>query len=204
VSNYTPAVDAALREDAILPVLFVQLELPGLDTPLRWIDQDGALTISGQTFVGLDPIYGALAGVTGLGDGMDSDAPRPTISIFAPTMAAVAALCSPEAQTSRLIIWSGALDKTTGAVIPSPLVQFDGAIDVPVLRTGPGSRVVEITAMGPQEEFFDAAEMEKLSDPFHQYLFPGELGLSYATGVLTQQMWGVDTPVPAAVTDASF
>ena len=46
--------------------------------------------------------------------------------------------------------------------------------------------------------------MEKLSDAFHQYLHPGERGMAYATGVLSQTMWGVDTPVPASVTDTSI
>jgi hypothetical protein len=53
---------------------------------------DGAM----QTFVGRDAVYGVVGGVTEIVDGVATEAPTITVSLYTPTNAAMAALAAPQ------------------------------------------------------------------------------------------------------------
>jgi hypothetical protein len=199
MSNDTPAVATALQADAVLYCTMVQIDLP--DYTLRLVDGGSDVVVvtdaGSATFLAADPTFGTLGGINSLADGMEAEAPRPTVTILPPSNTAAADLANPAFQGAFMAIWRAALNLATGAVIPVPLVQFVGAIDVPTLRVGRGSRVLEIQAASEFDAFLEDVEVERLSDAFHQSIFPGELGLTYVTGVLVQPWWGVDAPAPA-------
>ena len=98
----------------------------------------------------------------------------------------------------------GVVDMLTGLVVPDPMVLFDGEIDVPTLRWRQRGREVEYRVVSVFEKFFDQEEGIRLSDSHHQSLWPGELGLSYVTGVTEQVYWGADAPAPTVTTIGGF
>lgn len=200
MSGDTPAVETALQQDAVLIASLVQIELP-IGT-IRLTDGGCDVTIDGQTFRAIDDTFGTLGGLKGLIDGMDAEAPRPTVTIYPPSNTAAATLANPDYQASPVYIWRAVLDLVTGAVVPVPLVLFWGELDVPTLRVAEGSRVLELQLASAWENFLEEDDLGSLSDGFHQSIWPGELGLSYATGVTAHLNWGVDDPTPKAVTPA--
>jgi hypothetical protein len=84
-------------------------------------------------------------------------------------------------------------------VIPDPVHLFAGELDVPRLRVGKGSRVVEWRCSSALEAFHDQEIGARLSDSHHRTVWPGETGLANMTGIEKTSYWGVERP-PSAVT----
>lgn len=195
----SPGLDAALADVAVRIFIAVEIVLPG--GPLRLLDGAGTLTFGGKTFAGRDPNYGTLGRISSINDGVDAEAPRIMLELMPPTMAAAAALASPTAQGSAVQIWFGAVEPATGLVIDEPDLSLVGEVDVPILRVGKGSRILEYEVSSVWERFFRNDEGARLTDAFHQSIRPGERGFAYVSDVLRQLPWGTDLPRPTVVTD---
>jgi hypothetical protein len=196
MSELTPAMDAALSAPA--PTVFgaVEIALPGYN--LRLLDGAGLLSFGGKTFVGRDPVYGTLAAIEDIGDGLSDEAPAVGLTLLPASDAAAADLAAPTMQGAPVAIYVGALDRATGAVIPDPYLLFLGEIDVPTLKSGKNSRSLEFEVVSVAERFFDDDEGARLADGFHKSVWPGENGFAFVTGVVETVYWGMDPP-PGAV-----
>jgi len=190
----TPALDAAFSSDRMLIFGSVEINLPGYD--LRLLDGSGILLVDGQTFVGEDPIYGVLDSIDELTDGLGDEAPALSINLLPASGAAVGQLASPAFQGSRVRVRVGAVSKETGLTIGTHLL-FDGELDVPVLTVGKGSRRLAFECVSSFERFFENDEGARLSDSFHQAIWPGETGFRNITGIEQTIYWGVATPAGA-------
>jgi hypothetical protein len=82
-------------------------------------------------------------------------------------------------------------------------VLFMGEVDVPVLDVDKGIRTVTLECVSAWERFFEDDEGVRLTDNWHQSIWPGETGLAYVIEVTRQLPWGQDAPVPAVVTQSS-
>ena len=202
MSELTPALDAALSAPA--PTVFgaVEISLPGYD--LRLLDGAGVVSFGGKTFVGRDPIYGTLAAIEDIGDGVTDEAPAVGITLLPASDAAAASLAAPTMQGSPVAIWIGAIDRATGAVIPDPYPLFLGELDVPTLRSGANSRSLEYEVVSVFERFFDDDEGARLADGFHKSVWPGEHGFAFVTGVTETVYWGMDAPPSPIVPGGSM
>lgn len=192
---------AALSAPTVLMFTAVKIQLPYAVT-LYLLDGPAVLTFGGNTFSGVDPTYGALAGIEALDDGIDTEAPGLKLTIAAPNKEAAEFLSDPGVQGSPVSVWEGVVDKATGLVVEDPDLVFTGEIDVPTLSFADRQRLVEYDLSSIWERFFADDEGARLSDAYHQSIFPGELGLQFVTGVTSQTYWGSNTP-KQAVKDGS-
>lgn len=196
-----PALLAQLQNPAVILFVAVEIDLPGY--PLRLVDGAGFVSFGGNTYHGRDDTYGALGAIEAIGDGVANDAPTVKVNILPPTNTASADLCDPLAQGSAVSIWSGALDPVTGLAVGAPFLHFAGEVDVPTLSGDRGSRNLEYECTSVWARLFAATEGARLSDAFHQSVWPGELGMEYVTAVQRQLPWGADAPRSTAITDVA-
>lgn len=192
----SPALDAALSADRVTLYGSVEINLPGYD--LRLVGGSSVLLIDDKTFVGEDPIYGVIDSIDELSDGLGDEAPGISITLLPASEAAVGQLSSPTFQGSRVRVQVGAVNPMTGYSIGSYTV-FDGELDVPILTVGKASRSLRFECVSAFERFFDNDEGAKLSDAFHQSIWPGETGFANVTGIEQTIYWGVAAPSGAGV-----
>jgi len=201
MTQMTPQLDAALAGFA--PTVFGAVEILLPDYTLRLIEGAGRLSFGGNTFVGRDPTFGVIDSVDVIADGTGDDAPEVRLTLLPASDAAAATLASATMQGSQVSIWLGALDPATGQVIPDPLLVFLGELDVPTLKAGEHRRELEYSVVSVFEHFFSDDEGARLSDTFHQSIWPGEKGFAFVTNVDTPVYWGADPP-PANVAPVSW
>lgn len=190
--SLTPQVTAALAEPAIGMFCAIRLTYPTFT--LRLLDGAAVLVLNGETFTGYDETYGALIGLENITDGGSDQAPRARIILNPPTNAALAALAAPDAQGSRVEIWEGVFNTATGLVIPDADLAFDGEVDQPVYS--PKSRNLTLDCNSSFEGFFSVQEGVRLTDSWHQSIWPGERGLEYQTAIRSTLPWGSEVARP--------
>jgi hypothetical protein len=188
MSQLSPSLAAALRGER--PLLFGAVEITLPDHNLRLIDGSGEIMIGGNLFVGRDPVYGVLDTIKGLGDTLGSTAPSVSIGLIPSTTLSLAALMNPAVQGSPVTISVGCIDISTGLVVPDPYILFVGELDVPTPTWDSNDRRLEYTVTSIAERLFAVEEGLRLSDSFHQHVWPGELGLAFVTGVEQYVPWG--------------
>lgn len=188
MSQLPPALAAALRGDR--PLLFgsVEINLPGYD--LLLIDGAGELMIGNRLFVGRDATYGVLDTIKGLVDSVGDKAPALSLGLIPAGTAALAALLSPDVQGSPVTVSIGCIDMQTGWPVSNPYVLFAGELDTAKVSWGTRDRRIEYKVTSVAERFFQIEEGKRLSDTWHQSVWPGELGLSLITDVETYVPWG--------------
>ncbi len=200
MSQLTPQLENELRTDAPLVFGAVSIDLPGASVNL--LDGAGMLTFAGRTFVGQDDTYGVISDVEDLTDGTGDSAPAFALTLIPSGDASAAALAAPGMQGSPVMVWMGAVNKQTGVPIPDPHLVFIGELDVPTLKADEDGRTLDYEVVSVFERLFEDDESARLSDGFHQSIFPGELGYKFVTGVAQPVYWGV-AGTPSAVTTYS-
>lgn len=193
----------ALADDLQRPsvVMFCasQIDLPG--GPLRSVT-DGAgfvtFAVDGvpQTFVARDAVYGVMGGVTEIVDGIAIEAPTISVNLYTPTNAAMAALSAPSAQRSRVRIWVGTVNRTTGQVIGVDQ-WYDGDTNVPTQNVGKSTRVLPLSINSALMKFLEPDEGARQNDGFHRLAWPEERGMQHVNSVELTDVWGSDAPRPS-------
>ncbi|WP_010186021.1 hypothetical protein [Sphingomonas sp. PAMC 26605] len=188
MSELPPVLAAALRGER--PLLFgcVEINLPGYD--LMLLDGSGQLMVGNRLFVGRDPTWGVLDTIKGLSDTLDDQAPSISLGLIPSTDVALARLIDPALQGSTVTIAMGCVDMWTGTAVSAPYVLFVGELDVPTVSWDANDRRLEFKATSIAERLFATEEGKRLSDAFHQKVWPGELGLAFVTDVETYVPWG--------------
>jgi hypothetical protein len=192
VTSLSTGLDAALSADRAPIFGAVSIALPGYT--LRLLDGSGELAFAGGSFLGDDPSFGVLAAVSEIADGASDEAPSVNITLLPPNDTAAATLAAAAMQGSLVNIYAGSWNLDTGQVIPDPVLLFIGEVDVPTLRSGSDGRSVEYEVTSISERLFAGDEGLRLSDGFHQSVWPGELGLSNVSGVEQTIYWGTQPP----------
>lgn len=190
----TPEMEAALQQYGVTPFLAIRITLPTYT--IRILDGAATLVIAGETFTGSDPTYGTLASVDSTASGIVSEAPNMRIVMNPPTNTAAADLADPLVQGSPVSLLIGLVNPLTGIVVPSPMTEFYGELDLPILHVDHGSRQLEYEIVSVFERMFEIGEGVAFSNSFHKSIYPGEDGLQYVTGVGIQIPWGADSPRP--------
>ena len=192
MSQMSPALDAALAQTQATIFGAIELQLPGRTVQL--LDGSGVVAFDGKSFTGRDEQLGVLSTIEDLTDGTGDEAPALGITFIPASDAATANLASASMQGSPVLIWIGAVDPATGLVIGEPLLIFNGLLDVATVKIGESGRTVDYEVTSVFEDFFLADDGVRLSDTFHQFVWPGELGLSFVTYVTNQIYWGMEAP----------
>lgn len=191
-----PTLEAALGQPVV--TLFGALRIAMPARALLLLDGAGQVSFNAgygtETFLGLDPEFGAIASLEPLSGGGEGEAPELQLSLYPADGVAAAVLAAPDMQGSEVRLFVGALDPATGAVIGAPKLQFLGEIDVPTMDAAQGERVVDYTIISVFERLFQNDDGVRATDGYHQSVWPGELGLSHMTGTIDSLYWGGKPP----------
>lgn len=176
-----PLLASALRGER--PLLFgsVEINLPGYD--LLLLDGAGELMVGNRKFVGLDETYGALDSIKGLTDSIGDSAPAISLGLIPAGNASLAALLDPLVQGATVTIAIGCIDIMTGRAVSAPYVLFTGELDVPTVKWGLRDRRLDYRVVSAAERLFQVEEATRMTDAFHQSVWPGELGMSLVSYV---------------------
>lgn len=156
---------------------------------------DGGFKIwNGDTFRGRDPVFGVIASVEGLEEGVGDEIPALELELAPPTDTAPAELSQPGFQRSSVQFWVAEFDPDTDQIIGTPQLEFLGQIDQTSLRVGRAERTLATTIVSTGERAFARNIGNSLSPAFHKKLFPGELGHDNASGLKVSTAWGVESP----------
>ena len=184
----SPAMQAALAAGTIVLFGSVEINLPGYDLCL--LDGSGQIMIGGKLFKGRDAAYGVLDSIRGVDDGGGDQAPKVTLGLIPSGDVALSALIDPALQGSPVTISVGILDPASGQAVPSPYAVFVGELDVPTVMWDKNDRRLSFAVTSVFERMFQIEEGRRLSDSFHQQVWPGELGMSHCSEVEITLAWG--------------
>lgn len=189
MSELPTAMAAALAGSTRVTLFYaVEVQLPGHTA--RLLDGAAQVTIGGQLYSGRDEVLGTIDSLKGLEDQTGDSAPSLTLVLIPPSNASLGTLLDPSVQGSPVTFMVGLLNPATGIPVSDPYVPMVGELDVPTVTWGDNDRRLEYRITGIQERLFMVEEGRRLSDSFHQYVWPGELGCAFVTGVEETVPWG--------------
>lgn len=198
MSSLTPGMDAALAADHVLATVLIEVNLPAVgDWPahdIRILFGSGVIGWGEKIFTGEDSIFGTLGSIDAVEDGAGDQAPVLGFTMFPPGNAAAAQLASAGYQGAPVRIWLAALSPTTGLLIPDPDLLFSGVLDQPTLKVDRASREVDFECTSDFDLLLADDEGSRLSDAFHQSIWPGETGFANITGTENTIYWGTAAP----------
>lgn len=197
----TPALQSALAQPRVLLAGFLRIQFP--DYTLRLVD-GGTVQWGAETFVSRDDRFGTIGAMSAIAEEVGDTAPAVDVSLIPPSLADAIELANAAMQGAPARIWMGAIDREAGTVISEPELIFAGEVDTVALELARGERSVEITIVSVFERLFDDDEGARLSDTFHQSIWPGELGFVHMTSTVINEIWGPGDRPPAAVQIAQF
>ena len=172
----------------------LKIELPGHDVLLC---DGGFFPVDGEIYRSRDAVFGTIGSVEAMTEGRGDEIPALKVELLPPGSAAIASLSQPGYQKSRVRSWIGEYNIATGLIEGTPEPMFDGQIDQTTLRIGT-SRSVAMSCVQTAERVFEIDIGNSLSSTFHTSVWPGELGHDEATGLTTQEAWGVESPRTAS------
>ena len=174
--------------DTVGLIGLLKIELP--DATVRLCD-GGFIEFDGETYTSKDPVFGTIASIEALAEGVGDEIPALELTLF--PLGPAGALSQPGFQTSRVRFWMGEYDDAAGTLVGTPDLMFDGQIDQTVMRWG-ASRELAITVVSTAERLFQRNSGNSLNDTWHQSVWPGELGHKNATGLSIPVAWGAESP----------
>lgn len=195
MTELDPALASALAQSRVPYFAWAVIELPGHTMYL--LDGSAEVPMSGHTYVGRDPTYGVLDSVKGLVDSVGDSSPTVTIGLIPSGDTALSSLLDPAVQGSPVSIGVNALNRATGLPVGEPYVLFVGELDVPTVKWAANDRRLEYSAVSIGERLFQIEEGRRLSDTFHQKVWPGELGLAFVTDIEAWVPWGQELDMSA-------
>ncbi len=193
MSLFSPAQDAALAGARVMPFAAIDMETP--TRSVRLLVGSGFVTFGGSTYLSADEVFGVFSDIEEIADGVGSQAPALTVTLIPPKGGDIDAVSDESLQDSPFRIWLGVMDPITGLPIDDPILLLDGLLDVPTIKIDDnGNLKIDYDIGSVLDEFFLSNDAARLSDGFHQYLWPDELGCSFVTWVLHQIYFGTEAP----------
>lgn len=158
----------------------------------------GFLTFDGDVYESSDAEFGVIGAMETFSEGQDNVVPAFRLTFLPASTAAAADISAPGMQRSPARFWIAELDPSSGTIIGTPDLMFDGMIDSTTLRIGRAKRELDIDFVSNAERLFAVNEGNTLSARAHKAVFPGELGEDNATGIGVQVAWGTEAAPGAA------
>lgn len=195
MTDLSSGLAAELLKDRFTLFGAVKIEFPETWGTVRLLDGSAEIEVlPGEVFRGEHAVFGSLAGIEGLSDGADGEAPAITLTLDCPAETDPADVADASMQGSRVRIWMGARDDATGLMIGDPYQLSDGEVDVVTPVIGLNSLALEQECVGGMERLFMAEEGIRLAPAVHKRIFPGETGLDGGTGAVEHIYWGQNAP----------
>jgi len=175
-----------------------KMDLPGAAVCLA---DGGAFVWNSDRYSGKDAVWGTLASVDEMSDGIGDELPGARISLNPAASTAALTLIDPANHGARVRFWIGEFDVSSGAIVGNPELYFDGMVDRLRLVNGLRQRVVENDLISQAERLLYDDEGNSLSPRWHKANFPGELGHDNAIDLTLPVPWGAESP-PRGATGA--
>lgn len=176
----------------------VQIEWEADDAPVMRLLSGGfvSFTVDGssETFLPRSDDYGLLGSVSTFSDGIEATASRGEVTILGPSSDGIGYISAAKSQGSRVRIWNGAVNPSTGAVVGAPELIFDGEFDYADVPVGPSSTAFVLNVGTRQERQLEPDAQRRLTDAYHQSIWPGELGCKNVSAVNRKVYWRLATP----------
>lgn len=168
------------------------VRLTTADFTLR-LTTGGFVIWGNELFIQRDRTFGTLADLPTFEDGIDSQTTRVDLGFYPADDLAMASMADRKHQSSLIEVYDCSLDGDTGLLVGEPDLLFQGETDLGRVVIG------QTTELIWQCETEDALlnepnEDRRLSDPFHQSIWPGELGLIHVTGIGRKIYWRANAP----------
>ncbi len=193
----TPQMVTALRGGLHPVAPLIEINMPNYT--LRHLVGGGEVMWGDRKFTSRDPRFGVLVAAGNIQDGAADEAPDWPLTFAPPSDIGASDLTAAEMQESPVRAWLAVVNRATGQLIPEPVQLFEGSLDVARLVVGKGKRTVEWRCASALERFHDTERGARLSDSWHQMVWPGETGLANMSGIEKTSYWGVEK-VPSGVT----
>lgn len=179
------ALLAGLTATSPLVVILTEVRLP--DQTVYWTD-GGFVVWGGQTYTARHDVYGVVDSIEEIEDGSDNEATRCAITILPPDGTGMVQLANPTTQGSFVSVHLGAVDRETGLLIGEPDLLFQGELDFG--RLGVGSNWSLVLECGTEEaRCLEPNADQRLSDPYHKAIWPGERGFEHVTDTKRKIHW---------------
>jgi hypothetical protein len=99
----------------------------------------------------------------------------------------------PVEQGSLVTIHLGTVNPATGLLIGEPELLFRGELDQPRLASGQSQTLI-FDCITEEARMLEPNEEQRLTDSFHQSVWPGELGYDKVTELEQTVFWRADDP----------
>ena len=168
----------------------MKMELP--TRTVRLCD-GGFIVFDGEAYRSADDVFGTIASLEGLGEGVGDEVPALEVTFYPHGDAAPGDLSQPGFQTSRVRFWIAEYDVGAGTITGTPDLVFDGQLDRTALTVGQ-TREVACSVVSLAERLFELNIGNSLNPNWHKSVWPGELGHDNATGLSIPVAWGTESP----------
>ena len=191
----TPAMIAALAANRKSVTGFFEIDFPS--GTRRMLLGSGEAAWGANTFRGYDSSFGSIVGGDSISEDVTAQAPNLSITVQVASTATKSEIAGAAVQLVPWRIWLAALtlDASNHLVaIADPELEFDGFIDQAVSEIDAGKDQITYSLISGFDYFFEDNEGQRLSDTFHESVWPGEQGLANVTGVTKKVYWGTLGP----------
>lgn len=171
-----------------------KIELPA--HTIRLCD-GGFIEYNSETYTSSDSVFGTIASIEALSEGVGDEVPAMEISFYPPEASTPGDLSQPGFQTSRARFWIAEFNIATGVISGTPDLVFDGQLDRTQLRVG-AERSMSCSVVSLAERLFELNIGNSLNPQWHKSIWSGELGHDNATGLSKQVAWGAANPQSAS------
>lgn len=196
MTDYPAALEAELSTKN--PLLFGAIKIDIAGGAISLLDGASEVTFGGDTYRGADDIYGTLAEIDGIRDGVGDQAPRFRITLNPKDGGTAAQLASPANQGAVVTAFLGAIDKSDGSPIDTyTIAAAEVEVVTPVYDRK--SLTIEIECTSPHERFFEADDSLRLDDANHKSIFADETAFGNVHDLDRKDGWGVADGAPASV-----
>jgi len=175
----------------------LEITLPG--RTIRFCD-GGIIAWSGNTYSAQDSVFGVIASIGNLAEGIAGELPKLEVTFHPAGGASPGDLSSAAYQGSGVKFWLASYNPETGAVTGTPDLQFDGQIDQTILSIGTDSMDLAMTVVPRAERLLNRDSGNSLSPRFHRSIWSTEAGHDDATGLTIPDAWGAESPVTGGKT----
>ena len=167
-----------------------------LDLPERTVCfcDGGSFTFEGRTYSSRDDVFGTIAGVDRLDEGVGDSVPALSITLLPAEGSAPSDLSRPGHQRARVRFWLQEFDPATGQITTNDRPLFDGQIDQTNFTLAQRQRQLTMSIVSLAEQLFEGDIGNSLSPTFHKSVWPGERGHDNATGLVVPVAWGTEAP----------
>lgn len=183
-----PTLAAALEAQGLRAVTAIKLEL--VDGTVRLFDGRGNVTLNGETYVGVDDLFGSMDVMDAVSESIANEAPTVSVTMMIPNETGMISLLKPANQNKSVKVLFAVIDYDTGAAIGQPELLWSGRVDTSKIISGENRQTVEVVTVSAFDRLFAGDEAQRLNSTWHQRIWPNETGFDRVIAGLADPYWG--------------